>query len=91
MEEVQVKTERPLFPEERSEHQTRTGKDNSIYQRVAELLWYREHEKPDRGRKWVVVPSDSYVHLETMEKGTDEIPQPEEVGNTREVCLDGCE
>ena len=34
---------------------------------MVELLWNSGHEESHRGLEWLVVPSDSHVHLETVE------------------------
>ena len=47
------------------------GKDKSVHERLAELLRNSGHEEQHRKNEWVVVPSDTDVHLETMETAKD--------------------
>ena len=89
MEEVQAEAENPVFPKESTEYQALVGKDKSLCKGMAELLWDSKHEEPDRGHKRVVVSSNPYVHMETMEEAKDQTEKSYENGNPRVLCAYG--
>ncbi len=91
MEEVQTEAENPFFPKESTENQALVGEDKGLYKGMAELLRDCKYEEPDRGYKWVAVPSNPYVYMEAVEETKDQTEKSYENGNSRVLCAYGSE
>ena len=59
------------FPEQVREYHPNDGKDKSLHERMAELLWDSGHEEQHRKPEWMAVPPDTDVYLETVETAED--------------------
>ena len=89
MEEVQENPENPFFPKESTEYQTSAGKNPSLCEGMAELLWDSKYEEANRGDKRMAVPSDSNVRLETVEEAENEGEKSNKDGSTEGVGVSG--
>ncbi len=91
MEEVQAEAENSFFPKESTEYQALVGKDKSLCKGMGELLRDCKHEEPDRSPKWVAVPSNPHVYLETVEEAKDKGEESTENGSARGLGISGRE
>lgn len=89
MEEVQIESEEPLFPEACSEHPAGTGTPETMCPRVVELLRYSVHGKSTESVEQLALPQNPYVYLETMETAEDEEAKPYSIRHTRILCMLG--
>lgn len=67
MEESQGQTEETHFPESLRQNRQRPKGYQGLYERLAWLLQYREHENKQQRHQWMAVRSHTYVHLEAVE------------------------
>lgn len=89
MEKVQVKTERPVFPQVRVEHQAKPWEYQGVYERMVELLWNSKHEEQHRRHQRMALSQDSYVYMEAMEEAKNKGAQPDKVESTKRFGVAG--
>lgn len=86
MEESQGETAQAYFPEQVREYHPNQGKDKSLHERMAELLWDSGHEEKHRKPEWMVVPPDTDVYLETVETAQNQNEETHRTGSRQPLC-----
>lgn len=56
---------------------------------MSELLWDCGYEEPDRRTKFVAIPQNPNVYMETMEKAENEDEEPVENGSAGRFGISG--
>ena len=87
MEESQGETAPAYFPEQVRKHHPNDGKDKSLHERMAELLWDSGYEEQYRKPQRMAVPPDTDVYLETVEIAQNPEEKADGPGITRMGCL----
>ena len=89
MEEVQDKTEIPVFPQVCAEYQAEPWENQGVRKRVTELLWNSKHEEQYRRHQWMALSQNTYVYMETMEETENKGKQSNEDGSAKRFGVAG--
>ena len=79
-----------LFLEQVWKYHPSHGENKSLYARMVELLRDRGNEEQHQETKWMAVPPDKDVYLETVESAEDKEEKTYQFGSRQPLCGNNC-